>query len=348
MNATVARERPTVLAMRRGIDPAMPLLRRLVLAAVVALGVVTVVGSGGGAIGLPSDAPTFDPGAIGLSVSVFPGRQIVQAGTTAKFEAFAMFANGPVSYQWRRDGVDIAGATASVYTLNGVQLADDGAVFQVVASAPNGSSTAGGTLLVSPLPPLVFGDGNFPVAAWTVSAAPFPAQDGPTYAIAQALDGGDPGAFRRITNQMTAGASALQIDHLSAASTYDPRTQGAIYTIGLASECIEVSRAAGVVTQGTPLAVPMFAQAGRTYRPREWYGYCRAGWQGDNTGNRTADAFIQDSGPPCGPAEACPDFSATAPPLRIGFTSDVATAAGSATGTIVVGVDNWQTTIWRK
>jgi hypothetical protein len=203
-------------------------------------------------------------------------------------------------------------------------------------------------LLVSPLPPLVFEDGDFFVAAWTASAAPSPAQNGPTYVVAQALDGGDPGAHRRISNQMIAGASALQVDHLSAASVYEPRTQGAIYTIGVASDCIEASRSAGVVPQGTPFAAPMFAQAGRTYRPREWYGYCRASWQGDNTGNRTADGFIQDSGPPCGPTEACPDFSATAPTLRFGFTSYVATAPGSTAGTIVLGVDNWRATIWRR
>lgn len=333
--------------MRRVVDPAV-WLRRLVLAAVVAFGVVTAVGSGGGAIGFPSGEVTVDPGAVGLSVTVIPARQMVQAGATARFQALALFANGPVSYQWRRDGVDIAGATASVYALNGAQVSDDGAVFQVVAHAPNGSSTAGATLLVSPLPPIVFDDGDFAVAAWTAAATPTPAQNGPTHVVAQALDGGDPGAYRRISNQMTAGASALQIDHLSAASTYDPRAQGAIYTIGLASDCIETSRAAGVVLQGTPYAVPMFAQGGRTYRPREWYGYCRASWQGDNTGNRTAEQFVQDSGPPCGRTEACPDFSATALPVRFGFTSHAATATSSSAGAVVLGVDNWKATIWRR
>lgn len=333
--------------MRRRFDPAV-LLRRLILAAVVALGIVTVVGSGGGAIGFPSGDVTFDPGAIGLSVTVIPARQMVQAGATARFDAFAMFANGPVSYQWRRNGVDIVGATGPVYTLNGAQVSDDGAVFQVVAHAPNGSSTAGATLLVSPLPPIVFGDGDFPAAAWTTSATPTPAQNGPTYAVAQALDGGDPGAYRRISNQMTAGASALQIDHLSAASTYDPRARGAVYTIGLASDCIAASRDAGMVLQGTPFAVPMFGQGSRTYRPREWYGYCRTSWQGDNTGNRTADQFIQDAGPPCGATEACPDFSASALPLRFGFTSHAATATNSTAGTLVLGVDNWKVTIWRR
>lgn len=333
--------------MRRGFDPAV-LPRRLVLAAVVALGVATVVGSGGGAIGFPSGDVTFDPGAVGLSVTVIPARQMVQAGGTAKFEAFAMFANGPVSYQWRRDGVDIVGATGSVYSLNGVQLSDDGAVFQVVAHAPNGSSTAGSTLLVSPLPPIVFEDADFAVGAWTASATPAPAQNGPTYTVAQALDGGDPGAFRRISHQMTAGASALQIDHVSVASVYDPRAQGAVYTIVLASDCIAASRDAGVVLQGTPFAAPMFAQGSRTYRPREWYGYCRAGWQGDNTGNRTAAQFIQDAGPPCGATEACPDFSASALPLRFGFTSYAATATTSTAGTLVLGVDNWRVTVWRR
>jgi uncharacterized delta-60 repeat protein len=48
----------------------------------------------------------------------------------------------PLAYQWRRDGVDLAGATGSAYTNRAVRLGDGGA-YDVVVSNPLGSVTSG-------------------------------------------------------------------------------------------------------------------------------------------------------------------------------------------------------------
>jgi len=57
---------------------------------------------------------------------------------------FTVLAGGtqPLSYQWQRGGVDIAGATNSSYTLTGVGIADDDSEFQVVITNSVGSITS--------------------------------------------------------------------------------------------------------------------------------------------------------------------------------------------------------------
>ena len=143
-----------------------------------------------------------------------------------QFEAEVINATPPLSYQWRRNGVDITGATGPTYTLGGAQLGDDGARFTVTVSAANGVSTGGMVLLVSPLPGVVFQDADFPVSNWTVTATAQPAQNGPTHTESQATDGGNPGAYRSITYQMTPGPSSLRLDHFAVAATLRPGHAG--------------------------------------------------------------------------------------------------------------------------
>ena len=69
-----------------------------------------------------------------------------QAETTSPGEpvTFRVEASGspPLSYQWRRNGVDIPGATGASYTLDAPVAGDDGARFRVVVSSPFGTVTS--------------------------------------------------------------------------------------------------------------------------------------------------------------------------------------------------------------
>lgn len=322
--------------------------RYLTHVTIAALGALTIVGSGGGAIGFPD----IDWGGGGGStpllpyVNVLPYRPTVQVGTIVKFEAEVINATPPVSYQWRRNGVDITGATGPTYTLGGAQLGDDGTTFTVTVSAANGASSGRVVLLVSPLPGVDFQDADFPVPNWTVTATAQPAENGPTHAESQAADGGNPGAFRSITYQMTPGPSSLRLVHFAVAATYDPATQGAIYTIDLAQECSRRSFSDGLIFTGLTQS-PVFEQAGRTYQPRDWHGSCQFAWSGMRVWSLKADEFVP-SGPPCGVNEKCPDYSATAAPLRFGFVTNLGFASGSSAGSVVQGIDNWKVTVWRR
>lgn len=319
--------------------------------AIAALGVLTIVGSGGGAIGFPDIDYGGGGGSIPLTpyVTVLPYRPTVQAGTIVQFESEVINATPPVSYQWRRNGVDITGATGPTYTLGGAQLGDDGAVFTVVVSAANGAATRSVILLVSPLPGVVFQDADFPVANWTVTATPQPAENGPTHSESQASDGGNPDPYRSITYQMTPGPSSLRLVHYAVAATYDPATQGAIYTIDVTEQCSRRSFSSASTFTGL-MQSPMFEQAGRTYRPPMWQGTCTlysSDWISTTRSSLKADEFVF-SGPACGANEKCPDFSATAAPLRFGFMTELGLAAGSPAGFLVQGIDNWKVTVWRR
>jgi len=69
--------------------------------------------------------------AIAPEITTQPADQTVTVGQTATFN---VKANGtvPMSYQWRKNGVDISGATNASYTTPETITADNGAVFSVV------------------------------------------------------------------------------------------------------------------------------------------------------------------------------------------------------------------------
>lgn len=94
-------------------------------------------GSGGDTDVVPAGAP----------VIVFqPASTRVEEGRQAQFEVSAS-GTAPLVYQWQRDGLDIAGATDERYTTPATTAADDGAVFRVVVSNPEGSATSAEAVL---------------------------------------------------------------------------------------------------------------------------------------------------------------------------------------------------------
>lgn len=319
--------------------------RRFTLAAVVAAGILAIVGSGGGAVGFPSIdwGPVVQPAAF---VSITPSRPTVQAGTIVEFSIRAIIADPPASYQWRRDGVDITGATGPTYTLGGATLADDGAQFQLVVQAANGTATGTAVLRVSPHPGVVIEDADFATANWSATAATQPASNGPTFTVAQTAEGGNPGPYRSIAYAMTPAPSSVRLVHAYAAARYDAAAQGTIYTIDFALACSRTGASAAMDNE-TPRAWPMVEQAGRTYVPANWSATCVT-WHTTRSQSLLPADLQLVSGPPCGANEACPDYSATAPPLRFGFVTELAISGSSPGGALTQGVDNWSVTVWRK
>lgn len=109
----------------------------ILLAAALAL---TACGGGGG---IPAAPP---PQAVQLAaITAQPASQNVVAGQSVTFTVSA--SGDGLSYQWQRDGKDIAGATGAGYTLANVQALDDGASFTVVVKNAGGSVSSAAAML---------------------------------------------------------------------------------------------------------------------------------------------------------------------------------------------------------
>lgn len=87
--------------------------------------------------------------AVPPSISTQPSNVSVRAGSPASFSVTAA-GTGPLSYQWRKNGSAIAGATAASYSIAAAANADNGAQFSVTISNSAGSVTsANATLTVT-------------------------------------------------------------------------------------------------------------------------------------------------------------------------------------------------------
>src|SRR5215831_16772533 len=105
-----------------------------------------------GCAGVISGANTTNsvPPGLAPAITTQPANQIVTAGQTATFTVAAS-GTAPLSYQWQKNGANIAGATSSSYTTPATTTADNGSTFQVVASNSAGSITSSAaTLMVNP------------------------------------------------------------------------------------------------------------------------------------------------------------------------------------------------------
>ncbi len=308
------------------------------LAGIAAAGLMAIVGSG---VGFPD---TGCCGPLSPWVDVAPPRATVQVGTSVEFTAVPFAANAPVGYQWRRNGVAIAGATAATYTLPGANLSDDGAEFSVAMTAANGGATASALLRVSSGPPVRFEDADFAVADWAVTAVVDPPTGGPTHTEAQALTGGNPGSMRTIDYQVPAGRSSIRVFHTSLSATYDPAVLGAPYVIDVTIDCNRLS----TTTSSETYATPAFEQAGRWYAHALISDFCAPAWFiTSGTGLLAAD-FRLIAGPACPGGQTCPDLSASAAPIRLGFVSGLNLSSDATAGAVSQGVDNWKVVIWRR
>lgn len=80
------------------------------------------------------------------SISTQPVDKTVKAGKTARFSVVAS-GTKTLKYQWRKNGLDIAGATKAAYTTPSVVAADSGSLFSVFITNSAGSATSNNALL---------------------------------------------------------------------------------------------------------------------------------------------------------------------------------------------------------
>jgi hypothetical protein len=84
--------------------------------------------------------------AVVPSITTQPANQAVTAGQAATFTVSAT-GTAPMSYQWRKNGASITGATSSSYSTPSTTTADSGSTYSVVISNSAGSMTSNNATL---------------------------------------------------------------------------------------------------------------------------------------------------------------------------------------------------------
>ena len=114
----------------------------------LSVGPVTLADDGATfSVAVSNDGGSVTSRAATLSVTQAPPRIITppadRSVTEGEDATFTVDAEGSgLTYQWRRDGVDIPGAVTASYTLSSAPRSADGATFQVVVSNDAGSVTS--------------------------------------------------------------------------------------------------------------------------------------------------------------------------------------------------------------
>ncbi len=332
-------------------------LRGLALAGIAALGLVTIVGSGGGGVGfLGSICDTYPSSCLPPpppppSASIEPAYITAQVGAPVTYTVATSNLAGSLSYQWRRssDGgstfVEIPGATGQTYSLASVSLGDDGALFAATVRGSNGSaSSSRGHLAVSSSPGIVFEDAEFLPAAWVVSPLPDPGQVAFMHSEERIAQGGNPGAFRKMFFQIPPDAGWARLFFLSTSATYDPASQGAVRLIDYSEDCVALqgsefafTNSSLVIEQGARRYVADITMPASCVLPVWGSAASRA--------SLGVQDFVLVDGPACSTGESCPDFSASALPLHFGYRR---VSFGTAGDSIAHGIDNWKVTVWRR
>jgi hypothetical protein len=122
--------------------------------------IFTVVVSNGtlpNATSLPATL-TVTAASVAPTITAQPQSDTVTAGETATFTVVAS-GTAPLSYQWQKNGANIAGAVTSTYTTPATATADNGTIFTVTVSngtLPNATSLpATLTVNAAPTPPTI-------------------------------------------------------------------------------------------------------------------------------------------------------------------------------------------------
>jgi hypothetical protein len=336
--------------------------RALLHVGIVALGLASIVGSGGGgAIGFPDTACLNTPQGCGTpppaqpTASVSPQRPIVQVGMPLRFDVITDVSSP--SYQWCRQSggtavcTDIAGANGPSYTVAAANLGDDGAIFLVTVSGSNGVAKAGSLVAVSSMPAVVLTDTGFTEGVWSLTAVAGPPLPGLNFSASRPVTGGNPGPYRLLSVDLPLEVRTVTLLDTSAAAVYDPATQGAIYVIEFSLDCNNIA-----VARDPHYAnywLPTLEQGGRRFLPdRNAGATCFSpGWNTRGWLGFEALGFKLIDGPACGAGEACPDFSATGLPIRLGLAYNVelreVSPSASPPPHFEQGLDNFKATVWR-
>jgi hypothetical protein len=91
---------------------------------------------------------------VAPSITTQPANQTVTLGQTATFSVTAT-GTATLTYQWKKNGTAISGATAAAYTTPATAATDNGALFTVTVTNNTGNVTSSAATLTVNLPPTI-------------------------------------------------------------------------------------------------------------------------------------------------------------------------------------------------
>ncbi len=180
---------------------------------------------------------------VAPAIGTEPAAISVTAGSPATFTVVASGSN-PLTYQWRRNGIDLAGATSASLTVTAA-AGDNGVLYTVVVSNAAGSATSNGATLTvnTVVAPAI---GTEPAAASVAAGGPA------TFTVV--ASGSDPLAYqwRRNANDI-AGATGASYTLAAAA----PADNGAVFSVRVSNAGGEVLSADAALTVTAAAVAPV-------------------------------------------------------------------------------------------
>ena len=162
-----------------------------------------------------------------------PEAQSVTEGQSATFSVTAS-GTAPFTYQWKKNGTDINGATSSTYTTPATSIGDSGAVFSVVVANSVGTATSNDArLTVYVLPAITTQPAGITIAAGATA----------TFSVTATGTGTLSYQWKKNGVNITGGTGATANTYTTPAMSY--AGNGAVYSVVVSNS------AAGSVTSST-------------------------------------------------------------------------------------------------
>jgi alpha-tubulin suppressor-like RCC1 family protein len=222
------------------------------------------------------------------AITTSPGAQTVAVGATA---AFSVAATGiGLTYQWRRNGVAVGGATAATYTTPATVAGDDGAVYSVdVGNGAGIVSSADATLTVTGVPAVVTAPLSQSVAAGERATFGVVATGGQLQY--QWLRNGTPiagaTARRYVTPLALPGDSGAQFAVTITNAQGSATSAAAALTVVAAAAVTPASAFADLATSRAAAAAESFTVVRRSNGSVSAWGFNVDGQRGDGTASTT-------------------------------------------------------------
>jgi hypothetical protein len=194
---------------------------------------VTVTNSFGN---MTSDAATLTVN-VPPTISAQPASQTVTLGQTATFSVTAS-GSGTLTYQWKKNGTAISGATSASYTTPATVASDNGSSFTVTITSSTGNATSNAATLTVNAPPSI-----------TTQPASTTVNVGQTASFSVAATGTGTLTYQWSKNSATiSGATSASYTTPATAST----DNGALFTVTVTNSFGNMTSNAATLTVNVP------------------------------------------------------------------------------------------------